>query len=105
MAMSLASITAWLKSKNITAHSVAVAAIFISTAIVEDQQVRDFILKLFQVHPKVGTSIVALAMIVLKYSHSSSAAGAVVAAKEVMASPTPPTREQIQAATPPAKVG
>jgi hypothetical protein len=103
MAMNLATISAWLKSKNITAHSVAVGVIFVATAIVSDQDVRDYILKLFQNHPKIGTEIVALAAIILKYSNSRSPAGVMAASQVIEASPAPPTQAAIQAAKPSAQ--
>jgi heme A synthase len=94
------SLTAWFKSKNITAHTIAAVAILAATTITTDQQVRDFVIGLFQAHPKIGTSILTVAGIILKYSHSTSAAGTVVAAEKVMASPNPPTPAAIAAATP-----
>lgn len=96
--MNLAVIQAWLKSKNITAHTIAVAIVFISTAIVSDQQVRDYVLQLFQAHPKIGTEIVALAAIILKYSHSSSQAGTVALAQVIETLPTKPTQAAVDAA-------
>jgi hypothetical protein len=89
---------AWFKSKNVSAHTIAAVAILAATAITTDQQVRDFVLGIFQAHPKVGTGILTVAGIILKYSHSSSAAGKVVAAEKVMASPNPPTPAAVEAA-------
>lgn len=63
----------WLKSKNISSHTVAAAAIAASGIIMTDEQVRSFILGLFDHHPKIGSAIMLLAGTILKYSHSSTA--------------------------------
>ena len=91
-------ILAWLKSKSITSHTVAAAAVALSTLIMTDEQARDFVLKLFAAHPKIGTTIVALAGIILKYSHSSSPAGTVATAQQIVAAPDPPTQAAVDAA-------
>lgn len=65
-------ILSWLKSKNITSHSIVVAIIFMAGIVVEDQSVRNFVLQLFQTHPKLGTMLLTLAGIVFKYSRSST---------------------------------
>jgi hypothetical protein len=91
---------AWLKSKNLTSHSIAAAAIALATLITTDQQVRDFLISTFQQHPKIGTGIVTLAGIILKYSHSSSAAGTVATAQHIELSPNPPTPAEVAAANP-----
>ena len=88
-------LTAWAKSRNITSHSVAVAAIIVATIVSKDQQARDFVLGLFQAHPKIGTYLVALAMLIAKYAPATSAAGSVVRAQAVMASPQAPTTKEI----------
>jgi len=95
------SVVAWFKSKNVTAHSIAAVAILAATAITTDQQLRDFVLGFFTAHPKIGTGILTAAGIILKYSHSSSDAGAVAAAEKVLSSPNPPTPAAVAAATPP----
>lgn len=92
------SLIAWFKSKNVTAHTIAAVGVLAATAITTDQQVRDFVLGLFQAHPKIGTGILTVAGIILKYSHSSSAAGTVAQAEKVMASPNPPTPAAVEAA-------
>ncbi len=89
---------AWAKSKNITAHSIAVAAIGLATLYTTDQDFRDFILGLVKDHPKISADIALAVGMVLKYSHSSSAAGTVAKAEQVMASPNPPTPAAIEAA-------
>jgi hypothetical protein len=94
------SLWAWLKSKNLTSHSIAAAAIALATLITTDQQVRDFLISTFQQHPKIGTSIVTIAGIILKYSHSSSPAGTVATAQQIESSPNPPTPAEVVAANP-----
>ena len=89
---------AFFRSKNITSHTVAAAVITLAGLIMSDEQVRDFVLSTFQAHPKIGTSIVALAGIVLKYSHSSSSAGTIATAEKIVAAPNPPTPAEVDAA-------
>jgi hypothetical protein len=89
----------WLRSKSITSHTIAVAAIAAATLITTDQQLRDFVLELFKAHPVIGTDIIALAGIILKYSHSSSPAGTVATATAILASPERPTAGEVLAAT------
>ena len=92
-------IISWFRSKNLTAHSIAVAGLFVATLITTDQTVRDFVLKMFHDHPDVGTYIVVLSGIVLKYTRSSSAAGTVAAAKIIIAQPDAPTHAEVEAAS------
>jgi hypothetical protein len=92
-------LVAWLRSKNWTAHSIALAGVALSGLITTDQQVRDLVLSFFKAHPTVGTNLVILATIVFKYSHSSSPAGTVAKADAVMNSLNAPTATQIRAAT------
>ena len=94
----LEGLTAWIKSKNITAHSVAVLAIAAATAITTDEQVRSFVMGVFQAHPKILAGITSAAVIILKYSRSSSSAGAVAVAQSIQASPNPPTQAAVTAA-------
>jgi hypothetical protein len=91
-------IISWLKSKNITSHTVAVAAIFLATLISTDQQVRDFVLTIFKAHPSLGADIILLATVILKYTRSSSAAGTVAQAIVIESSPKPPTQADVNAA-------
>jgi hypothetical protein len=93
-------LAAWLKSKNLTSHSIAAAAIAIATLISTDQQVRDFLLSTFQAHPKIASSAFALAGIILKYSHSSSPAGTVATAQEIQTSPAALTQDAVDAVKP-----
>ena len=96
--ISMEGLSAWFRSKNITAHTVAVAAIAAATAITTDEQVRSFLVGVFQQHPKIASAIIGAAVIILKYSHSSSPAGTVANAESVLAAPNPPTATAVQAA-------
>ena len=93
---------AWLRSKNITSHTVAVAAITLAGLITKDEQFRDFVLSLLKAHPSLGPDVVLLAGVILKYSHSSSPAGTVAAAQVIEATPDPPppTQAAVDAAKP-----
>ena len=61
----------WLKSKNVTSHTVAGVVTAACLAYVGDQQVRDFVNGLFEHHPKILGVITASVALWLKYSHSS----------------------------------
>jgi hypothetical protein len=91
---------AWLKSKNVTSHTVAAISISAATLITTDQQARDFVQVLFKAHPSVIPDILLIAGIILKYSHSSSPAGAIVAGGKALDAPNAPTPLQIAAADP-----
>jgi len=88
----------WFRSKNITAHSIAVAAVALATLYTTDEQFRDFVISSFQNHPKILADLTFAVGIILKYSHSSSDAGTVATAEKVMASPNPPTPAAVEAA-------
>jgi hypothetical protein len=94
------SFVSWLKSKSITSHSVAAVAVSLATLIMTDETVRNFVLSTFDHHPKIGSSILALAGIILKYSHSSSPAGTVATAQAIESAPNPPTPAAVEAAKP-----
>lgn len=96
--LAMDTIIAWVKSKNITAHSIAAAAIALAGLYSTDQQFRDFILSLVQNHPKIAADITLAVGMILKYSHSSSAAGTVATAQTILASPKAPTPEAVEAA-------
>jgi len=102
--MNIASISAWLKSKSITSHTVAAALVLFATAYTTDQQLRDFIIKLFQNHPTIPADILMACGIILKYTRSSSPAGTVALSQVIEASPQAPTPAAIAAASP-TKVG
>jgi hypothetical protein len=92
-------IVAWLKSKNISSHTVAALLISAAGLIVGDQQIRDFLVGALASHPKAASTIIALAGIILKYTRSSSSTGA---AQNVLAdAATPPVAVVV---TPPANV-
>lgn len=95
-------IKAWLKSKNVTSHTIAVLALGAAGAVAKDQQVRDLLIKLFIHHPALVPDLVLLAGVVLRYSHSSSDAGKVAAAQVIEAKiqPPPPTQAEVDAANP-----
>lgn len=96
---------AWLKSKNVTSHTIAAAAIALATLITSDEQARDFMLKLFVAHPSVVPDIMLIAGVILKYSHSSSPAGTIAKAQVIEATPIPPppTQAEVEAAKPTTK--
>lgn len=93
-------IIAWFKSKNITAHSIALAAVAIATLYTTDEQFRDFVISAFQNHPKILANITLAVGIILKYSHSSSDAGTVAKAQTILQSPNPPSASAVEAAKP-----
>jgi hypothetical protein len=91
-------IIAWLKSKSYLSHSVAAFAILLAGLITTDPQVRDFITTIFQAHPALGADLVLLAGIIAKYSHSSSPAGTVATAREIVSAPNSPSIAKVDAA-------
>ena len=91
-------IVAWLKSKNITAHTVCAVLIAAAGIIASDSQVQDFLGNLLKAHPAAAAQIVALAVIVAKYSHSSSPAGRMATARAIAANGNTPTAAQVDAA-------
>ena len=93
-------IIAWFKSKNITAHTVAAFLLAAAGLIASDQQVQDFIVAMFKAHPALGSEIVAGALIIAKYSRSSSAAGTVARSRAILSNGNAPTAAQVDAADP-----
>jgi hypothetical protein len=92
-------LVAWLKSKNITTHTIGVAAGLAMLAISDNAWgCRDLLLKLFHDHPSLGADIVLISGAFAAYKRSSSNAGAVAVAKVVMDSPNAPTSAAIDAA-------
>ena len=91
-------IAAWFRSKNITTHTIAAFLLAAAGLIATDQQVQDFIVQLFKAHPALGSEIVAVALIIAKYSHSSSPAGAVAQSRAILANGNAPTTKQVDAA-------
>lgn len=92
-------IATWLRSKNITSHTVAAFALSAAALITTNQQVQQFVLALFKAHPAVGADIVLLAGIILKYSHSSSDEGTLATAQTIKVSRGDLTAADIDAAT------
>lgn len=68
----------WFKSKNISSHTMLLAATGLATLITTDSQVSNFIVTLFQAHPAVGSDIILLAAVIAKYSHSTKQTAAPV---------------------------
>lgn len=66
-------IIAWFKAQKISAHAIAGFGVSLAILISTDQAVRDFVLGLFHDHPKIGSEIVILAGLILKYSSSTAA--------------------------------
>lgn len=66
----------WLKSKNITSHTIVAVLVAGATLITTDEQVRSLLVGMFINHPKVVTDLTIIAGIVLKYSRDSSTRGA-----------------------------
>lgn len=97
--VSVDGLVAWIRSKNWTAHSIAGIAGLVAIAITTDQQVKDFLFQILKDHPTLAADIVAAAMIYAKYSHSSSAAGKLAAARAIQASPKAPSEEAVLKAT------
>jgi len=95
----MAAFIAWLKSKNITTHTIAALGISAAGLITFDPQVQQFVLTLLKAHPALAGDIIILAGIVAKYSHSSSPAGTVANAKAIMALPNAPTAAQVDSAS------
>jgi hypothetical protein len=75
-------ILAWLKSRNITSHTITAFLVAAAGLIVGDQQVRSFLMSTFSAHPKIAAEIVAAAGIILGYSNPVGPAAAPKAALE-----------------------
>lgn len=67
---------AWLKTKNITSHTIAAALVAIATLISTDEQARTLLETLLIKHPTIMPDIMLLAGVILKYSRDSSTRGA-----------------------------
>ena len=94
-------IVTWLRSRNITAHSITAASIALAGLIVSDEKVRTFILNLFVQHPKWGSAIVLIAGIIVNNSNPQTAAAKVATAKQVLAQPDAPSAKAVEDVTPP----
>ena len=95
----LDNLKAWFVSKNITSHTVAAFVVIAATAISTNQDLQQFVLSLFKAHPALGADIVLFSALILKYSPSSSPAGALAKARTIVASSTAPTASEVDAAT------
>ena len=69
-------VSEFLRSKNITSHTVVVLIIGAAGLISSDEQVRSFLVGALASHPKIASGIIGLAGIILKYSRDSSTRGA-----------------------------
>ena len=92
------SIAAWFRSKNITTHTVGAAVFGLAGIIATDRQVQQYVVQLFVAHPALAAQIIGGAVIIAKYSHSSSPAGTLATARAINDSPNAPTRAQVDAA-------
>lgn len=103
--MNLATIQAWLASKNLTTKTFGTFLIFFIFAYNGSQTLRDSIGVLFVGHQvvvtKLGQLCATAALLIGLWrgvSHSSSPAGTVANAEAILQSSTPPTRVEINAA-------
>ncbi len=100
-------LVAWLRSKNITTHTVGGFIVAFSFAYTASPALRDYIGSLLVEYPVVVTKIGVLAVDIVggvtlwrNYSHSSSAAGLLANAREIVNNfnITTPTAAQVNAA-------
>lgn len=91
-------IIAWIRSKNWTAHSVAVFAVAAATAYSTNEDLRNLVLSILKNHPVIVGDLGLLVGAVLKYSQSSSPAGTVAKAEAIQASPQAPSPAAVEAA-------
>lgn len=70
-------IAEWFRSHNLSSHAFAALAIGLAGVITEDEQVRSFLVGALVNHPKIASEVILAASIVVKYSRSTSPAGAV----------------------------
>ena len=96
---------AWMRSKNLTTHTVGAAIVGFAVVYNSSPDVRNYIGTLLAGYPVVVTKIgivtadiVAAVMLWAKYSHSSSAAGILANARSVNDSPNAPTLDKVNAA-------
>jgi hypothetical protein len=98
---------AWLKSKNVTTHTVGAAILTFAVAYDSSPDLRNYIGTVFVGYPVVVTklgiltaNIVAGVTLWAKFSHSSSSAGTLAKAQTIASLPNPPTQAAIDAAKP-----
>jgi hypothetical protein len=87
-------IAKWLKSRNITSHTIAGVVASAFALYSSDQQFRDFVIASLQQHPKILAGIATAAGIYFKYSGAHSPSGviqeAVAVQKQATAAETKP---------------
>jgi len=91
-------ISAWFRSKNITTHTIAIVVLSVAGFIAADPQAQALITQTLAAHPAAASEIVGLALIIAKYSHSSSPAGTVATSRNILANGNAPTAAQVDAA-------
>jgi hypothetical protein len=70
------SILAWIKSKNLSSHTVLIGATSLAVLISTDQQVQTLIVSTLKSHPALASDIILLATVLAKFSHSTKQADA-----------------------------
>jgi hypothetical protein len=66
--------------------------------VASDTQVQQFLVGILAQHPAAAAQGIALAVIIAKYTHSSSPAGTLATARDIKAGPGTPTAKQVDAA-------
>lgn len=92
-------VSAWFLSKSWTSHTVAAALVTLAGILAFDLRAQQLVTALFKGHPEAASEIILVAGLIAKYTHSSSPAGTVAAAKVIVASADAPTASQIEAAS------
>jgi hypothetical protein len=90
-------IIAWLRSKNITTKSVIAGAIGIAIWIAASPAAQEWIKTTLAAHPQLASLIVLASVAIAQQNHSSSPAGAMAQARDVVAN-NPLTVAQVDAA-------
>ena len=92
-------IIAWFKSKNLNSHWIA-AVVFGAAGIVAfDPSVQQFVTQLCGAHAGLAAEIIGAAVIIAKYSHSSSPAGTYATARVLTNAGQTPTSAEVDAAS------
>lgn len=89
-------ITAWFESKNYNSHWIAAFVFGAAGIIATDRQVQQYVGQLCAAHPALAAQIIGGAVIIAKYSHSSSPAGTLATARDI----PPMTSAEIDKADP-----
>lgn len=74
----------WIKSKNWHTHAVLALALSVAGVVARDHQAQQFVINLFASHPAWASQIVLFAVVIAKYTHSSSPAGTVATATALL---------------------